>query len=176
MDHRPFESWLLEDKALGSDERRRLNAHLQACPACTALAEVDLALKANRMSAPARGFVGRFQVRLEVRKKALRRRNAWGFLILVLSVLGMIGWLSWPWLAPALQSPVELLGSWLSSLVTLWATFRAMLEAGSVVSEVLPGFVPTLVVPALLVAVTGWSLLWVFSMMKITKLSQGVQS
>ncbi len=173
MDHRPFESWLLDNKPLSAEERRSLNSHLHSCPSCTALAEVDLALKGARMSAPAAGFVGRFQVRLEARQKALRKRNAWGFFILVVSVLGLTAWLSWPVLAPAFQSPVNVLGSWLSSLVTLWATLQAMLKAGSVFFKVAPGFIPGFVIPVLLIAAAAWSSLWVFSFIKLTKVSQG---
>jgi hypothetical protein len=174
MDHRPFENWLLENKPLRADEKRRLNSHLQTCPSCTSLAEVDLALKAVRVSAPAAGFVSRFQVRLEDRKKALRRRNAWGFFFLTVSVLTRITWLCWPLLGPAFQSPVNVLGSWLASLVTLWATLQAMFQAGSVFFKVIPGFIPAFVFPVLLIVAAGWTLLWVFSLIKFTKFSQGV--
>jgi len=175
MDHRPFESWLLDDKKLTTEDKRRLDSHLKACPSCTALAEVDLALKAARMAAPAQGFSLRFRVRLETRKKALRRRNAWGFFMLSVSVLALGAWLCWPALSAAVQSPLNMLSSWLSSIVTLWATLLAMFQTGSVVFRVIPGFVPALVIPVLLIVAAGWSALWVLSMMKISKLSQGVQ-
>lgn len=174
MDHRPFENWLLENKPLSAEEKRRLTSHLQTCPSCTALAEVDLALKAVRASEPAVGFVTRFQVRLEDRKKALRRRNAWGFFLLSVSVLAVITWLCWPLLGSVFKSPMNLLGSWLASLVTLWATLQAMFQAGSVFFKVVPGFVPDFVVPILLIVAAGWGLLWVFSLIKFTKLTQGV--
>ena len=173
MDHRPFENWLLENKPLSADEKRRLNSHLQTCPACTALAEVDLALKGARLSAPAEGFVDRFQVRLEARRIALRRRNAWGFFILTMSVLSLIAWLCWPVISIALRSPMNVLGSWLASLVTLWASLQAMFQAGSVVFKVVPNFIPAFVFPALLIVAAGWCLLWVFSLMKFTKFTQG---
>jgi hypothetical protein len=175
MDHRPFENWLLENKTINAEERRRLNSHLQSCPSCTALAEVDLALTASRMSAPAAGFVSRFQLRLEARKKALRRRNAWGFFLLGVSVLVLITWLSWPVLSVALHSPTNLLGSWLASLVTLWAALQATFQAGSVFFKVIPNFIPAFLLPVLLIVGAGWGLMWVLSLMKLTKFSQGVQ-
>ena len=89
MDHRPFEDWLLDNKVLTSNEKRQLNAHLQTCPSCCALAEVDLALKTVKVAAPTAGFADRFQVRLAARKKALRQRNFWGFFILTMSVLSI---------------------------------------------------------------------------------------
>jgi hypothetical protein len=173
MDHRPFENWLLDGKPLSADEKRRLNSHLQTCPSCTALAEVDLALKGVRMSAPASGFGSRFQVRLEARKSALRRRNAIGFFILTVSVLAPVLWLMWPTISIALRSPLNLLGSWLAALVTLWATLQAMFQAGSVVFKVIPGFVPPFAFLILSIVAAGWGLLWFFSLMKFTKISQG---
>jgi hypothetical protein len=175
MDHRPFENWLLDNKALNPDERRQLNSHLQSCPSCTALAEVDLALTGVRMSAPATGFVNRFQVRLEARKRALRRRNAWGFFFLLVSVLVPIARLVWPVLSAAVQSPADLLGSWLASLITLWAALQATFQAGSVFFKVIPNFVPAFLLPVLLIVGAGWGLMWVLSLMKLTKFSQGVQ-
>ena len=87
MDHRPFEDWLLNNETLSAEENRQLNAHLQGCCSCSALAEVNLALKTAKMAEPATGFAERFQMRLEAQKKAVRRRNFWGLLVLTLSVL-----------------------------------------------------------------------------------------
>ncbi len=101
MDHRPFEDWLLDNQPLTIDQKRQLNTHLQTCSSCTALAEVNLALKSVRLVAPAAGFADRFQVRLAARKQTLRRRNFWGFVILTLSVLVLLGWIS----SPVLKGP-----------------------------------------------------------------------
>ena len=174
MDHRPFEDWLLNAQTLDADEKRQLNAHLQVCSSCTALVEVNLALKSVKMAEPAAGFADRFQIRLEARKRALRRRNQWGFLLLTLVVLSGLVWLSWPVLASFIQSPVNLLTSWLSSLVSLWAALQAMGHAGAVLFKVVPGFIPAYIWTIVLFAGCGWSLLWVFSMIKFTKLPQGV--
>ena len=173
MDHRPFEDWLLENKELTSSEKRQLNAHLQACPSCTALAEVDLALKSVRVAAPTAGFTDRFQIRLEARKKALRQRNFWGFFVLTLSVASLLAWFSWPFIKNFIQSPVSLLASWLSSLVSVWASLEALFQGGRVILKVVPGFVPTYVWMIILLVAGGWSLLWVFSLMKFTKIQQG---
>jgi hypothetical protein len=174
MDHRPFENWFLENKALNANEQQQLNAHLRACPYCLALAEVDLALKSVRLAAPAAGFADRFRVRLEARKQALRRRNVWGFLILTMSVLTLLTWVSWPVLAAVVQSPANLLISWLSSLTSLWAALQAMFHASAVLFKAMPDFIPAYVFPVLLFAAGGWGLLWVFSLMKFTKIPQGV--
>jgi hypothetical protein len=174
MDHRPFEDWLLEDKVLAADEKRQLNVHLRTCSSCTALAEVDLALKSARAAEPAAGFADRFQVRLVTRKKTLRQRNFWGFLVLTVSVFSLLVWLSWPVLRNIVQSPVNVLASWLSSLLSFWAALQAMLHAGAVLFKVVPSFVPAYIWTVILFAAGGWSLLWVFSLMKFTKIPQGV--
>jgi hypothetical protein len=174
MDHRPFEDWLLNNQQLTSNEKRQLNAHLQTCSSCTALAEVDLALKTVKMAEPTAGFTDRFQVRLEARKKALRQRNFWGFFVLTVSVVGLLAWFCWPVIKSFIQSPVSLLASWLSSLVSIWASLAALFQGGRVILKVVPGFVPAYIWMVILVVAAGWSLLWVFSLMKFTKIPQGV--
>jgi len=174
MDHRPFEDWLLEDQTLTIDQKHQLNTHLQTCSSCTALAEVNLALKSVRVAAPAAGFSDRFQIRLAVRKKALRRRNFWGFALLTMSVLGLFVWVAWPVLNDLFQSPVSMLASWISSLVSFWASLQAIFRAGMVLFKVVPGFVPAYIWMVILFAAGGWSLVWVVSLMKFTKYPQGV--
>jgi hypothetical protein len=174
MDHRPFEDWLLNDQPLAADEKRQLNAHLQLCSSCRALAEVNLALNTVKMAVPSTGFVNRFQVRLTAQKKALRRRNIWGFLLLVVSVLSVLILITWPVFTSLLQSPVDLLGSSLGALLSFWATMDAMLHAGFVLFRIAPGFIPGFIWTVVLFAACGWSLLWVFSLIKFTKIQQGV--
>jgi len=174
MNHRPFEDWLLNEEPLTPRQKLELQAHLQSCADCSALAEVDLALKSVKAASPAEGFAGRFQVRLEAHKAAMRRRNIAGFVILVASVVGGGVWLCWPVLKEILQSPVNLLASWLSYLVSLWASLQAMGEVGSVFFRILPGFIPVYVWLAVLLAGGGWSLVWILSLIKFVKKPQGV--
>lgn len=174
MDHRPFEDWLLDNQPLGTDQKRQLNTHLRTCSSCAALAEVNLALNSVKGAAPAAGFADRFQLRLAAKKQALRRRNFWGFVVLTLSALGLFGWVSWPVLKGLIQSPVNLLASWISSLVSFWVSLQAIFRAGMVLFKVVPGFVPAYIWAVILFAAGGWSLVWVVSLMKFTKYPQGV--
>ncbi len=173
MDHRPFENWLLENKELTNFEKRELNAHLQSCPSCTALAEVDLALKSVKSAAPAEGFTARFQVRLVARKQALRRRNIIGFALLSLGALGLLTWLAWPILVNLFQSPVTLVASWLSAVVSIWAGFQAIFQGGMVLFNVIPDFIPAYVWVLVFLIGGGWCLLWAFSLKKFFKFPQG---
>ncbi len=174
MDHRPFEGWLLNNQMLNADEKRQLNAHLQVCSSCSALAEVNLALISAKMAEPAAGFTDRFQTRLAARKQALRRRNFWGFLILALSVSSALILIAWPVITGIMQSPVNLLSSWLGALLAFLVTLNAMAHAGLVLFRIMPGFVPAYIWTVILFAACGWSLLWVFSLFKYAKFPQGV--
>jgi len=173
MDHRPFEDWLLNNQALSVDENRQLNTHLQSCSTCSALAEVNLALKSVKMVAPAAGFAERFLGRLEAQKKALRRRNFWGFLLLTLSVSSGLTSVTLPVIKSLIQSPLDWLAAWLSTVVSIWASLEALFQGGRVILKVIPGFIPIYVWIVVLLVAGGWSLLWVFSLMKFTKISQG---
>ena len=174
MDHRPFEDWLLDNQPLTIDQKRQLDTHLRNCSSCTALVEVNLALKSVRMATPAEGFTNRFQVRLAARKQALRRRQFWGFMLLALSMLGLVGWVSWPVIKVLVQSPVNLLASWMTALVSFVASLQAIFQAGMVLFKVVPGFVPAYIWAVILFAAGGWSMVWVVSLMKFTKVPQGV--
>jgi hypothetical protein len=174
MDHRPFEDWLLENPPLTNDQKRQLNAHLQTCSSCSALVEVNLVLKSVRLAEPAVGFADRFQVRLAAKKKALRQRNFWGFSVLSLSVVGIFAWVSWPMIKNLIQSPVNLLASWISSLVSLLDSLQALFRAGMVLFKVVPGFVPAHIWAVILFGAGAWSLVWVASLIKFTKYPQGV--
>jgi hypothetical protein len=174
MDHRPFEDWLLNNQTLDASEKRQLDAHLRVCTSCAALAEINLALKSVTMAAPAAGFTDRFQVRLAAHKQALRRRNFWGFLLLILSVLSVLTLIVWPVIASLQRSPVDLLASLLGGLLSFWAALNAMAHAGLLLFRIAPGFIPAYIWTIMLFAACGWSLLWVFSLIKFTKFPQGV--
>lgn len=175
MDHRPFENWLLDNiQHLTADQERQLNTHLRTCSSCTALVEVNLALKSVRMAAPVAGFTDRFQLRLAAKKQALRRRNILGFSLLTAGVTGVVGWGSLPVLGDLFQSPVNLLASWISPLVSFWASLQAIFRAGMVLFKVVPGFVPAYIWAVVLFGAGAWSLVWIVSLMKFTKVPQGV--
>jgi hypothetical protein len=174
MDHRPFEDWLVSETPLSPRQKHELAAHLKTCRACSAISEVDLALHAVRQAEPAAGFSDRFQVRLVARKQAMRRRNVYGFIILALGVLGLLAGLTWPLVRTVIAAPVDTLASWLTSLVGLWASIQALFHAGSLLFRVAPGFLPGYLWALFLFGLTGWSLVWVFSLKKFTRLPQGV--
>lgn len=176
MDHRPFEDWLLNEENLNSRQKRDLVAHLQTCQTCSAIAAVNHAFHSVRQSEPAAGFVNRFQVRLAAQRRAARQRNVVGFCLLILSVIGLFLGITWPVVKAFVESPVDLLGGWLSSLTNLWVSLQVLFRAGSVLFKVAPSFIPGYIWAILLFTLTGSSVAWAFSLRRLIRVKQGVQS
>jgi hypothetical protein len=82
--------------------------------------------------------------------------------------------IAWPVIASLQRSPVDLLASLLGGLLSFWAALNAMAHAGLLLFRIVPGFIPAYIWTIMLFAACGWSLLWVFSLIKFTKFPQGV--
>ena len=176
MNHQPFEDWLLNGKSLEPEEDRQLRIHLRDCKACSTLAEVTSALESPRMSSPVNGFIDRFQVRLQARKRALRRRNFLGFLLLTLVVVAFFLWISLLVVRPVFMSPADFLTEWVSRLLVLWTSFQAVESIFRMVMGLVPGFVKVGVWLLIILGAAGWTLVWFVSMKKFAGLPQGVKS
>jgi len=174
MDHLPFEDWILNNEPLTSRQKQDLAAHLQECRTCTALREVDLALGNVRQAEPAPGFSARFQVRLAEQRQAMKRRNAIGFSLLAVAVLGGTAVFAFPYLQAAAVSPLAFATTWLSSLAGLWASLHALFQAGWVLLRVAPGFVPAYIWVVLVLGLASWSIAWTYSMLRFATKTQGV--
>ncbi len=174
MNHRHFETWLLEDKRLTPEENKALQSHLRTCAKCAALAEANLALHTVVMAAPAPGFASRFRVRLEARRKSQRRRYLYGGIILLLGGLSLILWLAWPVLPLVFRSPTQLITAWASALVSLISSLQVIGGIGSVLLRVAAGFIPNYAWGLTMLFFGGLSLIWVSSIQKFTRISQGI--
>jgi hypothetical protein len=173
MNHRPFEDWLLAEEPLTSEQKADLQAHLRTCPSCMALAEVNVALRVTKPVAPTPGFNTRFQSRLAARRSAQRRRNFWGIFILVASAVGLLLWLTLPYLFWAFQSPMEVFITWITTLSFIFTSLLAYGKAGSVILRVASDFIPAYIWVAVF-ALTGlFGLLWVASIRKFANLTEG---
>ncbi len=174
MNHRPFEDWILDEPSLKPEQKRELQTHLQACPHCTALAEVNLELRSVKMASPAAGFTARFQARL-ARQRLLERRNRLiGVLFLVLGGIGLIAWFTLPVAVQFLSSPAGWIAAILNFLLVLLDMLRAIGSLGSILLRVLPGFIPPLGWMILLSAISGFVLLWIVSIWRFTRFTKGV--
>jgi hypothetical protein len=169
MNHQPFEDWLLENKSLDPKQKLELETHLRTCRYCSALVGSEKALRAVKMASPATGFTARFQSRLAVQRVADRRRRLWGSVLFTAGGLVMLVWLLGPYLATFLASPA----TWITALVDwgvfLITTLNAITQAGSVVLDVIPSFLPFFAWMVVASAIAGIGLLWFISIWRFAQ-------
>ncbi len=175
MNHRPFEDWLLNEQPITNEQNRELQAHLRECTHCAALAEVNLALRSTKMVAPAVGFTARFQKRLEAQRLRERRNRLVGAFLLVLGAVFVLGWFAAPYAIQFLIAPASWITDWVGFFLSLVKMLQSIGEIGSILLEVLPGFISPFGWLVLISAASGFGLLWAVSIWRFTSLSQGVQ-
>lgn len=171
MNHLPFETWLLNEENLLPEQQRELQLHLRECEHCTALAEVNLALRSVKLAEPAPGFTARFQQRLETQRALERRNRLAGALVLVFGGLGLTLWLVGPWLASFIGSPAEWISAVVNFLLSLLTMAQAISDIGSILLRILPGFIPPVAWLVILSAISGFGLLWAVSIWRLTRFS-----
>jgi hypothetical protein len=165
---------LLNEKLIDPKQKLELDAHMRTCSYCSALAETGKALRMVKKVSPAAGFSTRFQARLAMQKVAERRRRLWGAVLFTFGGVAILMWIAAPYLASFFASPA----TWITSLIewgvfvvtTLWA----MVQAGSVFLDVIPGFIPAFVWMVLLSALAGIGLLWSVSIWRFVRVPRGV--
>ena len=176
MKHRPFEDWLLDDQLLDPAQKRELDGHLRSCNTCSAIAESNFALRSARIVSPAPGFTSRFQERLIVARRAQRRRTMLGISFFSLGGMTLLAFLVGPTLLSVFGSPAAWVSAMVHTLVFLYSTTLAVLEASSVLFRVLPGFMPPFVWMISLSTLSGLGLLWSVSIWRLMRHPQGVQA
>lgn len=173
MNHRPFEDWLLNEQPLNFDQKRELQAHIQNCAHCSALAEVNVELRSVKMASPAAGFTARFQTRLAAQRVRERRNRLVGVLILTLGGIGLLGWYLAPYVIQFLASPAGWIAALVNFFLTLFDMLRAIGEIGSIFLRVLPGFIPPFGWMVILSTLSGFALLWTVSLWRFTRFVKG---
>ncbi len=174
MTHRPFEDWLLDDQPLTPQQQRDLQAHVRSCPACTAIAESNLALHATRLVSPAAGFADRFQVRLAKRRREQRWRQVIGTVVLVLGGLGLVYWLAGPFILAAIESPASFITVSVGYFLFILTSIQVFGEAGSILLNVLPKFISPGGWVVLTAGAAGLAFLWTISIRRVARAPQGV--
>ena len=175
MNHRPFEDWLLNEQPLTNEQTRELQAHLRECSHCSALTEVNLALRSTRMATPSAGFSARFQQRLAAQRLRERRNRLIGAFVLMFSAVLVVGWFAAPFVIQLLVSPAAWITGWVGFFVSLIAMLQSISEIGSILLDVLPSFITPFGWLILVSSVSGFCLLWAVSIWRFTSFSQGVQ-
>ena len=174
MNHRPFEDWLLDDQPLTPHQERDLQAHVRSCAACTALAESNLALHVARRVGPAAGFVDRFQIRLETRRREQRWRQVIGTVVLVLGGLGLVYGLAGPMILQALNSPASWITAGVGYFLFILTSLQVLGEATAILMRVLPGFISPAGWAGMILGTAGLGALWTISISRVARAPQGV--
>ena len=174
MNHRPFEDWLLNDTPITSEQKHELDTHVRTCAYCAALVETGIALKSVKKASPQAGFTARFQTRLAARKAAEQRRRALGSILFTAGGFVLLMWLASPFLATFFSAPA----TWITVVVDwgvfIFTTLQALVQAGSVLLQVVPDFLSPFAWMILISAVAGISLLWTISIWRFVRVPQGV--
>ena len=172
MDHRPYEDWLLNDERLTTDQDRDLRVHLRNCPECAALARANLALRSAPVTAPATGFTLRFQTRLAEQRKVQWRRSLIGLSLLAVVGTSALFWLLFPYLPYLRLPPGQLASLWISNLVYLALTARALGTLGITLLNVLASLVPPYAWALSMLLLGGTGFLWMVSFRRVGKFLQ----
>ena len=174
MNHLPFEDWLLNELPVTPEQQRDLDLHLRNCAYCSALAETGRMLSTSKMTAPMPGFTARFQIRLAERKIVERRKKLWGAVLFILGGLVLLMWAVGPYLTSFLVSPATWISAVVGWLVFIGTTLFALFDAGVVILNVVPNFMPPFAWLVLLSAFAGVGLLWSVSIWRFIRTPQGV--
>jgi hypothetical protein len=170
MDHRPYEDWLLNDERLTPEQDRDLRLHLRNCPECAGLARANLVLRAAPVTAPPKDFALRFQARLAAERKVQQRRSVIGLLLIVAVGIGSLYWLLSPYLPYLALPPARLIGLWISNLLYLALTIRALGMLGSTLLNVLASQIPAYVWVLSMAALGGVGFLSIVSFRRVGQL------
>lgn len=172
MDHQPYNKWLLDDERLTPDQVRDMRVHLRNCPDCAALERANLALRSAPVTAPAAGFTLRFQTRLAAQRKTQQRRSMIGFSLLAAVGVGGLVWLLFPYIPYLQLPPAQMVSLWISNLVYLALTARALGALGNTLLNVMASLVPPYIWALSMILLGGTGFLWMFSFRRVGKFLQ----
>ena len=174
MNHQPFETWLLEEQNLTSEQKRDLQEHLRTCKYCTALSETGVALHSKKRVSPAVGFAARFEKRLVAQRVVDRRRRILGVISLFLGGLALLAILGGSTILSVVNSPAEWITLGIGYLLFIITSLQALTEMGAVLFRVIPGLIPPFMWMVIISSLAGLALLWTVSIWRFTRVSQGV--
>jgi hypothetical protein len=178
MNHQPFETWLLSDQALTSDQAEQLEEHLLACVHCRGLREAWDSVEALFQDAPdldpAPGFVQRWENRLRLHRQdelAMRHRwQSWISLILIANLVSFLAVILGLQFFSTYNSLTQLLLIWVYRVTSLLTAINVVQNFLAILLHVLPGLLSPSGWAALAMLLSGASLLWVLWISRLAKI------
>jgi hypothetical protein len=178
MKHQPFESWLINDDPLTSEQTQSLDEHLKVCEQCQQLQiariNVEALFRDTPSVDPAPGFALRWQARLKREHQlelATRHRwQSWITLILIANAVSLFAILLGMQFFNTFDSITELLLVWvyrLTSLLTIINLFQNFL---AILIRTLPGLLSPGGWALLAAIISSGSILWGLSMARLARL------
>ncbi|MEJ5201185.1 MAG: zf-HC2 domain-containing protein [Anaerolineales bacterium] len=169
MNHQPFETWIFDDSEPSYEEQQSLQNHLASCPDCCQLFEnwqhIHVALKQTTLAAPRQGFTKRWKENLAARRAFQQQQTRRLLLFLITgSLLVLLAFIIY--LATNI-SFVNMIGSLLEGLAYLIVIVNRI-QRISVILPTLPRVIPLGLWILISTSASMLSLLWVFSIWKIS--------
>lgn len=167
MKHPQFEALLFEMDRLGHEERIALEAHLQECEHCNAVATSWSDLEGKMRSAPqmepATGFTERFRERLVVYKRRKQERLTLAVILAILISLIIVTGFFGAEVLNFVPSAISFLLKSINGLVRLGGLLTILRDFALVLIEGITQSLPAGLLLAISTATSGLALVWVFS-------------
>jgi hypothetical protein len=172
LNHLPYEDWLLDEATLNAGEKQQLRQHLQECAACQQLSVslngMEMELRAAPLVAPAAGFAGRWQARLQAQQVVRRRRQTLFTMIFVvggaMALFVMLLAVGLPLLG--MSRSVVILSIY--ELVRAFSVASTLGQAVTTIFRVGFNLVPPTMWVAILVAMGGLGAVWIVALQQLT--------
>ncbi len=167
MKHPQFEALLFEMDQLGREDRMVLDAHLQECEHCNAVAtswnDLEGQMRSAQLMEPATGFTDRFRERLVVYKRRKQDRLTLAVILAILISLIIVTVFFGAELLTFVPSAISFLLKSINGLVRLGGLLTILRDFALVLIEGITQSLPAGLLLAISTATSGLALVWVFS-------------
>jgi hypothetical protein len=116
----------------------------------------------------------RFQQRLAAQKITERRRRLWGVFVLTFGGIGLLGWITAPFVFAFIASPVEWITATLGYFLFAINSLQVLREITTVLFRIMPDFISPYAWMVLASALAGFGLLWIISIWRFARTPRGV--
>ncbi len=175
MKHQPFETWLLMDDPLTSEQTQMLAEHILSCEHCQQLRVAKFSFenlfRDTTNVEPNPGFSSRWQARLKMERQleaASRHRwQSWITFILIANAVSLLAVLLGLQFFNTFDSLTELLVVWVYRLTSLLSIVNIFQNFLAIMIRTIPGLLSPGGWAALASIVSVGSIAWVLSMAKL---------